>query len=199
MKYNDLTATIKTPVFSRQDLAIHWLKAHDYQFSLWTKKGYLLRLRNGLYAFARDADKIQPEEVAYSLYQPSYISLESALSAHGLIPEIVYTHTSVTARGNRRFDNHFGGFIYRHIKKALFWGYMPVRTDTGFYLMAEPEKALLDYLYLNLGGIRSQADFDAIRLNPDQLRDQLNPDKFRTYLSAFNIKKLTRWAGQCLP
>ena len=199
MKYEQLSSTIRTPVFSRQDLLLHGLRIYDYQFGLWIKKGYLVRLRNGLYAFARDLDKITSEDVAWLLYQPSYISLESALSFYGFIPEIVYAHTSVTTRTNRTFENRFGPFIYRHIKKSLFWGYEPTATDFGFHLMAKPEKALLDYLYLNLGKINSRQDIDAIRLNEDQLRKHLDEKVFRKYLAAFNIKKLNQWAIKCLP
>jgi hypothetical protein len=112
---------------------------------------------------------------------------------------MVYAHLCVTARTNRTFENYFGRFIYRHLKKALFWGYKAVPTEHGFYLMAEPEKALLDYLYLNLGRIRSQADMDGIRLNYDQLRQHLDGNKFREYLAAFGVKKLERWALTCLP
>lgn len=199
MKYGQLVTTIHAPIFSRQDLLILGLKVYDYQFTLWVKKGYLVRLRNGLYAFARDLDKVKIEDVAWLLYQPSYISLESALSFYGFIPEMVYAHISVTSRINRMFENRFGRFVYRHIKKDLFWGYKEVSTQYGFYLMAEPEKALLDYLYLNLDKIRSQADFDGIRLNDDQLRRHLDEKKFRNYLSAFGIKKLNQWAVKCLP
>lgn len=97
MKYNDLAAAIKTPVFSRQDLLIQGLKVYDYQFNLWTKKGYLLKIKKGLYVFARDTDKIPPQEIALLLYEPSYLSMETALAWYGFIPEMVYAHTSVTA------------------------------------------------------------------------------------------------------
>lgn len=199
MKYEQLAATIHAPIFSRQDLLIHGLKVYDYQFTLWVRKGYLVRLRNGLYAFSRDLDKIKIEDVTWLLYQPSYISLESAMSFYGFIPEMVYSHLSVTSRINRTFENYFGHFVYRHIKSDLFWGYKEVSTQYGFYLIAEPEKALLDYLYLNLDKIHDQTDLDGIRLNDDQLRRHLNKKKFHKYLSAFGNKKLDRWAVKCLP
>ncbi|MGD9579694.1 MAG: hypothetical protein AB7Y74_15775 [Syntrophorhabdus sp.] len=97
MKYNDLAAAIKTPVFSRQDLLIQGLKVYDYQFNLWTKKGYLLKIKKGLYVFAKDADKVTPQEIAVLLCEPSYISMETALAWYGFIPEMVYAHTSGTA------------------------------------------------------------------------------------------------------
>ncbi|MEA1970112.1 MAG: hypothetical protein U9N37_00640, partial [Thermodesulfobacteriota bacterium] len=80
-------------------------KLYDYQLTRWVKKGYLLKLKNGIYAFNKDYEKIKGEEVASALYQPSYLSLESALSSYGFIPEMVYTYVSVTAKINRTFDN----------------------------------------------------------------------------------------------
>ena len=199
MKWHDLENTIQSPVFTRQDLLLNGLKIYDYQLSLWVKKAYLIRLKNGLYAFARDIGRLKGEEISHLLYQPAYISMESALSAYGFIPEMVYAYISVSPKINRTFDNYFGHFIYRHIKKELFWGYKAVQTQYGLYLEAEPEKALLDYLYLTLANINCQEDIESLRLKRDQLKQHLNYDKYRKYLSAFNIKKLEKWALKCLP
>ena len=173
-------------------------KLFDYQLSLWVKKGNLLRLKNGMYAFAKDKEKIEGEEIASFLYEPSYLSLESALSWHGFIPEMVYAYVSLTARINRKFTNDFGTFLYRHIKPGLFWGYTEIKTEHGHFLLAEPEKALLDYLYLNLSKIRNEADFDNIRFNMDTIKEKLDADKFLKYLSAFGIKKMKVLALRCL-
>ncbi|MFN2267038.1 MAG: hypothetical protein ABR542_07265 [Desulfonatronovibrio sp.] len=198
MKYIELEQTIQGPVFTRQDLLQHGLKVYDYQLTQWIKKGYLVRLKNGIFAFARDMDKLQLEDVAHILYQPSYLSLETMMSNYGFIPEMVYAKTSVTAKTTRTFDNFFGRFIYRHVKKELFWGYIPVSTQAGQYLQAEPEKAVLDYLYLNLSRVQSQENFDELRLNQAQLRESLNPYKFTRYIDAFDMPKLKKWAMKCL-
>jgi len=198
MKYNELSSAIKTPVFSRQDLLLQGFKIYDYQLNLWTKKGYLVKIKNGLYVFAKDADKVTPQEIALLLYEPSYLSLESALAWYGFIPEMVYAHTSVTAKINRTFDNIFGHFIYRHIRSDLFWGYTAIKTTSGRYLMAEPEKAILDYLYLNLARVRNEDDFINIRFNLDAIRERLNENKFRQYLKAFGVKKMEPWGLRCL-
>jgi hypothetical protein len=198
VKYNDLTKVIKGPYFSRSDLLSQGQKIFDYQLHLWVKKGYLLKLRNGVYAFVKDRERIKGEEIATLLYQPSYLSLESALAWYGFIPEMVYARVSVTARINRTFTNVFGTFIYRHLKAELFWGYTEIKTDHGHYLLAEPEKALLDYIYLNLSRIRSDADFENLRLNADMLKEKLDADKFLKYLSAFGVKKMRVWALRCL-
>jgi len=199
MKYNQLTSLIKGPIFSRNDLLFSGFKILDYQLSLWVKKGYLVRLKNGLYGYRRDMDKIQGEEIAFRLYQPSYLSLESALGWYGFIPEIVHGFTSVTSRVTRSLENPFGRFIYRHVKKELFWGYVEMKGQHGPYLLAEPEKALLDYLYLNLGYINTEADFESIRLNREEIAETLDRDKFMAYLQVFHIKKMAQWARLCLP
>jgi hypothetical protein len=199
MKYEDLVLSIKTPIFSKNDIMLVGGKLYDYQLTRWVKKGYLLKLKNGIYAFKKDFERIKSQEVASALYQPSYLSLESALSFYGFVPEMVYAHVSVTGKINRTFDNKFGHFIYRHLKSELFWGYREVRTDTGRYLIAEPEKAVLDYLYLNLSKINSDSDFENLRFNEDRFSETLNREKFLQYLQAFRIKKLNKWAGRCLP
>lgn len=199
MKYNELTSVIKGPIFSRNDLLMAGCKILDYQLSLWVKKGYLIRLKNGLYAYRREMDKIQGEELAFLLCQPSYLSLESALAWYGFIPEIVHSFTNVTSRITRMFENPFGRFIYRHVKSELFWGYVEMQGKQNPYLLAEPEKALLDYLYLNLGRIKTAADFESVRLNREEIATKLDKEKFMAYLEVFDIKKMEHWARQCLP
>ncbi|MBM4272712.1 MAG: hypothetical protein FJ139_11250 [Deltaproteobacteria bacterium] len=199
MKYNDLVQAIRNPIFSRDDILLAGHRIHDYQLNLWVKKGYLVKLKNGIYAFTKDCHKVKGEEVASLLYQPSYLSLESALSYYGFIPEMVYAYVSVTAKINRTFNNRFGHFIYRHIKSDFFWGYTDIRTENGRYLLAEPEKAVLDYLYLNMADINTPQDFDNIRLNEQKMRESLNREKFLIYLRALGSKKLERWALRCLP
>ncbi len=199
MKYQELTSAINGPVFSRNDLALAGHKVHDYQFSLWVKKGYLIRLKNGLYAFRRGMERLHGEEIAFLLCQPSYLSLESALAWYGFIPEIVYAFTSVTSRVTRTFENPFGRFIYRHMKSELLWGYVEMKTEHGQYLLAEPEKALLDYFYLNLGHINNVSDFESIRLNQEEMHKTLVRQKLLMYLQAFGVKKMEAWALRCLP
>ena len=199
MKYNDLLSAIKSPIFSLNDLALSRLDVFDYQLSLWVKKGHLIRLKNGLYAFSRDKEKLRGEGIAFLLYQPSYLSLETALAWYGFIPEIVYAYTSITAKTTRAFENACGRFIYRHVKSELFWGYVQMNTDHGPYLLAEPEKALLDYFYLNLPRIDNEEDFENIRLNEEEMEKTLDKDKFIKYLDAFGVKKMERWAKRCLP
>jgi hypothetical protein len=74
-----------------------------------------------------------------------------------------------------------------------------MKTDQGPYLLAEPEKALLDYIYLNLTRINNEDDFETIRLNEEQIKNTLDKDKFKMYLKVFGGKKMEKWALRCLP
>lgn len=109
------------------------------------KGGVFIKLRNGLYAI-KDAHT-SPFFLANKMYEPSYISLNTALSHYGIIPEVVYAVTSVTTKTSREFATPRGDFIYQRIKKRAFTGYGLQLIDKDNVLIAAPEKALADYLY----------------------------------------------------
>jgi len=189
MKYNQLLNIIKTPIFSLSDLKLFNLKVYPYQLSQWTKAGYLIKLKNGLYLFAERKDKIRIEQIAFLLYQPSYISLEWALSHYNLIPEMVYSCTSVTTKKTRTLRNEFGNFIYRHLKEDFFWGYKEIKDEHLIYLLAEAEKALADFIYLNKSRIDDLDDIEELRFNPFVLKD-LDFEKMKEYFFFLNSRKM---------
>jgi predicted transcriptional regulator of viral defense system len=191
VKYQEFRKSIKRPIFSYLDIWTQRLPVFQYQLSSWKKKGYISSLKRGLYFFCDKKEIIRSEEVAFFLYEPSYISLESALSFYGIIPEIVYATTSISTRVTRKFSNNFGEFIYRQIKPALFFGYIPFETIAGKYLLAEPEKAFLDYIYFNLGRLNLEGDIAELRLNQEGI-NTLDQKKIKQYLKEFNIKKMYR-------
>lgn len=109
------------------------------------KSGLFIKLRNTFYSLK---DATPPHFfVANKLYQPSYISLETALSHYGVIPERVYTITSVTTKPTREYSTPLGAFSYQRIKREAYRGYRAVPIDGATILFADPEKALADYLY----------------------------------------------------
>jgi len=121
------------------------------QVSEWVKKNRLISLRRGLYVI-NDSGILQnlpPSFVANMIYQPSYISLEWALRYYQLIPEEVYTHTSVSTRKTKQFNNQLGVFYNRKINRNLFWGFHSIEMNRRKVLIATPEKALIDFLYFN--------------------------------------------------
>jgi hypothetical protein len=124
------------------------------QLSRWTASGRLLQLRRGLYALAPPHQKAKPHPflIANHIVRPSYVSLQAALSYYGLIPEYVPVVTSVTTSRPGLWNTALGDFEYRHIKAGLLSGYRMEELGGGqTALVASPEKALLDLLYLQPG------------------------------------------------
>ncbi|MBE0434107.1 hypothetical protein IBX73_11675 [candidate division WOR-3 bacterium] len=114
-----------------------------------TKKGLLVRLKKSqkgsLYCLAEDVpDRFS---IANRIYTPSYVSFDTALSFHNIIPETVYSITSATTKSTREFRIQGVLYIYHRIKRSAYTGYRPVNYASSTILMASPEKALADYLY----------------------------------------------------
>ena len=187
MKYIELSQKISSNIFSLQDLKIQGYNLSSLQLTRWVDKGYLIKLKNGVYLFADRKEQTLKEHVAFSIYQASYISLEWALSLYGMIPEVVYNITSITSRASRKYENVMGVFIYRHLKNNLFFGYTKINKNGQVYLLAEREKALLDYLYLNSHKIKNINDVEELRLNSSALK-KINKSKIKKY-SKFYPKK----------
>lgn len=89
--------------------------------------------------------------IANLLFSPSYVSLETALNYHGILSQFPYEITSVTPKKSTTKQADGQVFSYAHIKPDLFWGYEKIDDQ----LIALPEKALLDQLYLSSKGLRT--------------------------------------------
>ena len=139
-------------VFSTRDLRTLFPKETDLNLTKslqrWKGRGLIAPLKKGLYEITYPRDRRIPDLfIANRLYSPSYVSLETAMSEYSLIPDVSQAVTSITTKTTRKFRGRHGLFVYRTVRPFLFQGYR-VRNEGGFkVLMAEPEKALADYLY----------------------------------------------------
>lgn len=169
-----------------------WDKDFDRNnLTRWCGKNLLIKLRNQYYAFPEY--KEMPDfsrYVANQIYAPSYISLQSALSFYGMIPEEVVQQTSVTTRKTARFENEFGTFHYQNVKTRLFFGYerKTMQNGRGLYF-ATPEKALLDLLYLN-PFYKTDQDFEELRLDEYFMHTELNLSRLNEYIEIIASKTL---------
>jgi predicted transcriptional regulator of viral defense system len=158
------------------------------QLSRWVKTGKILQLRRGLYSIAPPYQKRQPHPflVANHLQKASYVSLQSALSFYGLIPEVVNITTSVSTGRPERLETPLGTYEFRHIKTELLFGYQMAELGEQSVLIATPEKALLDLIYLQPGS-DSAAYLKELRL---QNTEKLDKDLLRKQSEKFNSPKL---------
>jgi len=144
-------------------------------------KGQIIRIKKGLYIFGEDFRKrpYSREILANLIYGPSYISLEYALSFHGIIPERSESLTSVTTGRSRTYSTPVGIFLYKMIPLLAFRAGMTriELEESGSFLISSPEKALSDMVHLDRGtGIRTQKDLEGyihnhLRIDPFFLRE----------------------------
>ena len=193
MKFEDLLKKVgDVPCFTSRFLAAgENLPQVRLQLARWVKDGRLIKLHKGFYTLAEPYRKIKPElfSMANSLKTPSYVSLQSALSWHGLIPEFVPATTSITTARPQAIETPLGRFEYRHVNKNFFWGYQKVElAEKQQAFVARAEKALLDLVYLTSGG--AQKEFlKELRL---QNLDNLSKDTLRQYAEKSDSPKLRR-------
>jgi predicted transcriptional regulator of viral defense system len=121
------------------------------------KQGVLVRLRRGMYRGMFGAAEAM--KIANALYAPSYLSFESALARYGILSQIPYVLTFATTKRSKRMRIGETPIEFRQLHARLFFGYT---LEQGVYL-AEPEKALLDELYLITRG-KATCDLDALNL-----------------------------------
>jgi len=157
----------------------------------WVKKGYLARLRQGYFAFPEYKSK--PGYSLYfanRIYKPSYISLHTALSFYGMIPEAVVQITSVTSLKTTSFANDFGEYSYKTEKESLMFGFdLKPMADNRTIQFATPEKALLDLLYL-YPFYNNEQELQELRLDEDYMHEDLNKELLLQYTSKFQSKAL---------
>ena len=168
------------------------------KLSRMVKSGEYTRIVKGLY----ETDPSIPGYLlAGSIYGPSYLSFEFALSYHGLIPEAVYAFTSATydKKKKKKFETAFGTFTYRDVPKKVYpLGVELVQEGDYSYWIASPEKALCDVLYTkspvaNQNELRSLL-FDDMRVDEEGFKNLkceyifLLEEKY----GSTNIQKLSR-------
>ena len=164
------------------------------QLSRWVRSGRLVQLRRGRYALAPPFRRIQPHPfvTANRIVTGSYVSCQSALAFHGLIPEAVFAVTSATAGRPGRWATPLGTFDYRHLRQRLLWGFRRVPLGQGQEaFVAGPEKALLDLVYLEPAG-DSAAYLAELRL---QNLDRLDLEELAGQARRFGRPKLERAAA----
>lgn len=191
MKYIDFQNIFKNhPLIDVREVKNIFPDFDSRRFYEWQKKGYIKKITKLFYIFTNK--KITENDIRYianKLLEPSYLSLEYALRYYNLIPEIVYVVTSITTRKTKTINNEISNFQYRSIKENLFFGYKIIKINEISFKIAEPEKALLDFLYLR-GDIKNKNDIKELRLNKEVFKEIINQKKLKQYTEVFNSKTL---------
>lgn len=156
----------------------------------WVKSGDLVQVKKGLYVLGQEISSQHPHSflLANQIYGPSYVSLDSALSHYGLIPERVYQTSSVTTRLSKTFTTPVGRFDYTQVKSSYFALGITSHggIESGYYLIASPEKALWDKIVLTSGVIfRSKVEVRQF------LEEDLRVDEMG--MAEINLEVMKQW------
>ncbi len=142
------------------------------------KKKEIIRVKKSLYILGDFYDNYFSKElVANSIYGPSYISLDYALSYYGLILERVYEVTSVTTKIIKKYNTPIGRFTYAKLPICLYKIGIDIKTtDKYSFMIATPTKALCDKVILtknlNIASVKSMLEYliDDLRIDIDNLK-----------------------------
>jgi predicted transcriptional regulator of viral defense system len=177
MTYNELKDAFVTPYFTSlqaQRVFAHEPVGHiNTQLMRLFRRGLLVRLKRGVFLFPKA--EIDDFAVANLLYPESYVSLESVLNSYGIIPGIPSQITSITPLTTKKINSQRGSFSYSKINSNLYFGFEFFQSGLMYYRVAEPEKAVLDFIYVR--NIKSLAGE-------------------RMDLSGLDMKKLQRYARE---
>lgn len=152
------------------------------------KSGVLIRLRKNSYSFFTQT--LDYEKIANELYFPSYVSFELALSHYSILSQIPYTKTLATTRPTKKMEVSGVMIEYSHLPQNLFFGYI---LKNGKYI-AEPEKALLDQLYMVSRGKRTLhiEELDLKSINKEKLMEYA--ERFPVYTKPL-MKEVRKYLG----
>jgi predicted transcriptional regulator of viral defense system len=199
MRYINLREELKDfIVFSINDIKKIDETFYRARLNEWQNKGYIKKVIKGFYIFS----DLEISEnilflIANKIYFPSYISLESAFSYYNIIPEGVYSVTSITTRKTFKPAGSFTNFNYKKIKEEYFFGYKLIEFKNRYFKIASLEKSIIDYFYFNQKKDSSN-DFYEMRLNTSSLSEQINLKIIKNYLEIFNKKSLTKCVNNLL-
>jgi predicted transcriptional regulator of viral defense system len=160
------------------------------QLSRWVQSGRIIRIHKGWYSLATPYRRIALDKhvIACTIRPGTYVSLQSALAYHGLIPEYVPETTCVTTGRPLLIESPVGRIRYHHLKGEAFWGYTEEQQGSQTAFVARPEKALLDLIYLTPGGA-SRGYIAELRL---QGLEELDLDLIEEMTQKFGSAKLKR-------
>jgi hypothetical protein len=185
-------------VFTLEEVNCWVAGSADRQYSLLKRAmnaGEVLRIRSGLYCLAPRylSAKPNPLVLAERIYGPSYISLETALSYHGWIPEAAYAVTSASLPRSTEFDTPVGLFTYTRVPQHTFLADVQ-RVETGrsseSFLLASPLKAVADYVYVHkCNWTTARPLFESLRIEEDCLAET-SPESMNRLRANYRSKRV---------
>ena len=191
---------VQTPVFTTLEISSLTSESPEARYALVKRAivdGDLIRIKRGVYTLSPLYRKssINPFTVSQMIITQSYVSLESALSNYGWIPEAVRSITAVTSRSTTEFMTPVGHFTYERVsQQTLFAGVERLQDKQGnVWLQATPLKALADYVYLHKVDWSSSLPLvESLRVDESSLHE-ISMEDFQELEGNYSSRKVNRF------
>ena len=197
-----------TGAFTLLELALWVGGTSNRQFALLKralKAGEVIRVHRGLYCLAPKYLRRKPDPLVFAqqIHGPSYLSLETALSYHGWIPEAVYAITSASMDRAREFETPLGHFSFTRIPQKVFYTEVtriekqntndPGPHASESFLVASPLKALADYVYAHkLDWTATGPVIESLRVDESSLAG-INLESVETLIDNYSSLRVRRF------
>ena len=169
------------------------------------KSGEVIRIHRGLYCLAPKYLRRKPDPLVFAqlIHGPSYISLETALSYHGWIPEAVYAITSACMDRSREFNTPLGHFSFTRIPQKVFYTEVTRIEKQGgnerdlhageSFLMASPLKALADHVYAHrVDWVSVEPVIESLRVDESSLAG-INSETVELLIDNYSSRRVRRF------
>jgi predicted transcriptional regulator of viral defense system len=162
--------------------------AMSRKIALLVKKGWLLRLKKGLYLVLTDITTLGTNDlseyvIAQALHKDSYVSFENALQYHGLFDQMLSTVGNVTTTYARRHTVQQTTYVFSQVKPDLYFGFTEEVIGSYSVYIAEKEKALLDMLYFKTSAYTVSIVLEKLR----EYTHRFDGEKLQQYTQHYGI------------
>ena len=159
--------------------------------------GEIIHIRRGLYCLAQKYCRrnISRNVIANLIYGPSYVSMETALSVHGWIPEAVHSVVSVSSGRAKSFETPLGYFDYVQVGQRPLLAAVERKQDESSicFLVAKPLKAIADYVAsrgMDWRGVEPLEE--SLRIERENL-DTITPEDFNELEGVYKSRRARRF------
>ncbi|MEW6086776.1 MAG: hypothetical protein AB1498_00475 [bacterium] len=174
---------LNRPVFTTRELAAHYkgtLSNTTQTLNHLEKKGVVLKIKRGVWGLNIGSERLSPYMVIpfLSVVQRLYVSFITALHLYDIIEQIPQAITLASTSHTKTIKTKLGTFFIHRISPSFFKGFDWYKNG-GKFLIAEPEKALIDCLYVS-----------------SRRKNQFGYFPELHFPKSFNFKKAEKWANE---
>lgn len=155
--------------------------------------GWLKRIKRGLFLVNESiSSRFQNDQslllISNVLNPNSYISLSYALNYYQMFDQYTKTIVAITTKESKKYN--FDGYLFKftRVKGSMFFGYSVKLENGRMVKIADAEKALIDYLYLDNSFTSASLVYEKLK----EFKESIDFDKFQEYATKVDITTMRK-------